>query len=125
MSRKPFIQWNPLWILLAYLVASNTVASAEDLLEMYVQTDANGLLVLKWTRMLARVGVFVVFGLLLKIPKPIIFIGLVILYFSVYSFSGNFIANSCALLLGWVATHRYSKTQSDSSLASNNEQQVH
>ena len=125
MSRKPFIQWNPLWILLAYLVASNAVASAEDLLEMYVQTDATGLLVLKWSRMLARVGVFVVFSLLLKVPKLFIFLGLSILYFSVYSFSGNFIANSCALLLGWVVTRRITKTQPNSSLASTDEQQVH
>jgi hypothetical protein len=125
MSRKPFIQWNPLWILLAYLVASNAVASAEDLLEMYVQTDATGLLVLKWTRMLARVGVFFGFGLLLRMNRWVLFLALGVLYFSVYELSGNFIANSCALLLGWVITQRYAKTQSNASLASNDEQQVH
>jgi hypothetical protein len=125
MSRKPFLHWNPLWILLAYLVASNAVASAEDLLEMYVQTDATGLLVLKWTRMLARVGVFFGFGLLLRMNLWVLLLAIGVLYFSVYSFSGNFIANSCALLLGWVITQRYSKTQSNTSLASSDEQQVH
>ena len=73
MSRKPFLHWNPLWILLTYLVASNAVASAEDLLEIYVQTDATDLLILKWSRMLARVGVFFGFGLLLRMNLWVFF----------------------------------------------------
>ena len=92
MSRKPFLHWNPLWILLAYLVASNAVASTEDLLEMYVQTDATGLEFLKWCRRIMRLAIFVVFLYILDLGFKLILIIVLIIfsyYYNIYHYNSN------------------------------------
>lgn len=129
MSAKSFAFWirQSAIVVLAYLIASNLVASLEEWLEMVYTNNSSILEIARWIRKLGRVLVWILFLKWLKMPWWIVGLALVTLYFSVYCLAGNFVANSCALLLAWSVFRRDSAESSsapgvDSAEATDNPQ---
>ena len=113
MNLLPLSKWlrHPAGVLVLYLAVSNLVASFEEWLELAYPNQVDILEAARWMRKLGRVGVFVLFLALQRMPVLLIGFTLVVLYFSVYQLAGNFVANSCALLLAWTV-YRLRKTES-------------
>ena len=113
MNLLPFSKWlrHPAGVLVLYLLSSTLLSSVEEWLETIPNLSQIGLDAARWTRKTGRVALWVIFVRWQKMPWLFILGGLIFLYLSVFSLSGNFVANSCALLLAWTV-YRLRKTES-------------
>jgi hypothetical protein len=109
----PLSKWlrHPAGVLVLYLLSSTLLSSAEEWLETIPNQAQIALVTARWARKIGRVALWVVFVRWQKMPWLFILGGLIFLYLSVFSLSGNFVANSCALLLAWTV-YRLRETES-------------